>query len=183
MPAKKKAAKKSSSPRKKVKAAPSQVDSLRNTITDLRKRLEKELKARKIEARMVSEGKKAREQFSKQVQALRDQGSKLSAQLKAALGDSKQREKARQDALKKIEQLRKELGSKTSELMRKSEQLKELAAQSASRAVEIIRGEPAHEPEPVPEGASSYGEPSPSSSSAEDSGGYSDPDDADKEPR
>jgi chromosome segregation ATPase len=180
MPAKKKAAKKSR-PRKKLKAAPSQIDSLRKTITDLRKRLEKELKARKIDTRIVTEGKKAREQLGKQIQALRVQGSKLSAQLKAALGDSKQREKPRQDALKKIEQLRKELGSKTSELMRKSEQLKELAAQSASRAVEIIRGEPAA-PETNPEGESGSGEPS-SSASTDDGGGYGDPNDADKEPR
>ncbi len=181
MPAKKKAATKSR-PRKKT--APSQIDSLRKTIADLRRRLEKELKARKIDTRLVSEGKKAREQLGKQIQALRVQGGKLSAQLKSALGDSKQREKARQDALKRIEQLRKEVGRKTSELKRKSEQLRELAAQSASRAVEIIRGEAAPAPEPVPEGTRSYSQPSPpSSSSAEDSGGYGGPGDADKEPR
>jgi chromosome segregation ATPase len=169
MPPKKKTAKKSK-PRKK--AAPSQIDSLRKTITDLRKRLEKELKARKIDTRLASEGKKAREQLSKQIQALRVQGSKLSAQLKSALGDSKQREKARQDALKKIEQLRKELGQKTSELMRKSEQLKELAAQSASRAVEIIRGQ-APAPEPAQEEPSAASEPSSSASpSAGEGGGY-----------
>jgi chromosome segregation ATPase len=177
MPAKKKTARKSK-PRKK--AAPSQIDSLRRIITDLRKRLERELKTRKIDTRLVSEGKKAREQLGKQVQALREQGSKLSAQLKSALGDSKQREKARQDAVKRIEQLRKELGQKTSELLHKSEQLKELAAQSASRAVEIIRGE-APAAEPPREAPSNYSEPSPSSSAGEGGSDFSGPDDGSKE--
>lgn len=178
MPAKKKTARKSK-PRKKVKAAPSQVDSLRKTITDLRKRLEKELKARKIDTRLMSEGKKAREQLGKQIQALRVQGTKISAQLKSALGDSKQREKARQDALKKIDQLRKELGTKTSELMRKSEQLRDLAAQSASRAVEIIRSDaPAPPPRDNP---SSYSEPS-ASSSEEHSSDYDRSDGGENEP-
>ncbi|HUA35918.1 MAG TPA: hypothetical protein VMA09_20070 [Candidatus Binataceae bacterium] len=157
MPAKKaKAAPARKSKPKARKAAPaSQFDTLRKTVKDLSTRLEKELKARKIEARILSEAKKAREQLSAQVSALRKQGSQLAGELKKALGDSRSYEKAKADAQKKIDQLKKDLSARTSELRRKSEELKKLAEESAHRAAQIIRGEehPAQEPEPVPEGA------------------------------
>jgi chromosome segregation ATPase len=139
MPAKKASAKKSKP--KARQAAPSQFDSLRKTIGDLKTRLEKELKARKIEARVLSEAKKAREQLNTQVKALRQQGAKLATDLKSALGDSKRYEKARAEAEKKIDQLKNDLSERTSELRRKSEELKKLAEESVHRAAEIIRGD------------------------------------------
>jgi chromosome segregation ATPase len=154
MPSKKAPARKSKPAAPKArKAATGQFDSLRKTVTDLRTRLEKELKARKIEARILAEARKAREQLNSQVKVLRQQGSKLAGDLKSALSDSKQYEKARAQAHKKIDQLKSELSAKTGELMRKSEELKKLAEESAHRAAEIIRREEQTQAEPVSEAA------------------------------
>lgn len=157
MPAKKaKAAPAKKSKPKARKAAPaSQFDTLRKTVKDLSTRLEKELKARKIEARILSEAKKAREQLSSQVSALRKQGGQLAGELKKALSDTKSYEKAKADAQKKIDQLKNDLSARTSELRRKSEELRKLAEASAHRAIEIIRSEEhaTKETEPGPEGA------------------------------
>jgi len=142
-------------PKARKTAPASQFDSLRKTVSDLRTRLEKELKARKIETKILTEAKKAREQLTSQVSALRQQGAKLASELKKALSDSKSYEKAKAEAQKTIERLKKDLTVRSAELRHKSEELKNLAEESAHRVVDIIRGEgqPTQEPEPVPEGA------------------------------
>ena len=137
---------------------------MRKTVKELRVKLERETKARKIEARVKSEAQKARAQLASQIAALRDQGRKLATNLKSALGDAGKRDAARQQALAKIADLkaeyakksaemRSELSRTTAELARKSEELKKLAGEAAHRAVEIIRSE---EPNPAPESANGW---------------------------
>ncbi len=118
-----------------------QLRQLRATVNALRRRLEREAKARKLDSRLLAGAKKARGQVAKQMSALRDQGRKLAAQLRAALGDANKREQARKQALAKIAELRADLVRKTGDLKRKSEELRRLAQESAERAREIIRGE------------------------------------------
>ena len=136
-----------------------QLEGLRKTIKQLRVKLERETRARKIEARVKSEAQKARAQLGSQIAALRDQGRKLASDLKSALGDSRKRDTARQQAVAKIAELkaeyskkstelRSELSRTTSELARKSEELKKLAGETAQRAAGIIRGD---EPQAAPE--------------------------------
>ena len=160
--------KKPSTPRKPARKDPAlrQVAQLRKTVKELRVKLEREAKARQIEARVKSEAQKARTQLASQITALRDQGRKLAANLKSALGDASKRDTARQQALAKIADLKAEYSKKTAdlrsqlsrtttELARKSEELKKLAGEAAHRAVEIIRSdEPQTAPEP-PMGGSS----------------------------
>ncbi len=122
-------------------------------------KLERETRARQLEARVKAEAQKARAQLASQITALRDQGRKLAANLKSALGDASKRDAARQQALakiaalkseysKKTADLRSELSHATAELGRKSEELKKLAGEAAHRAVEIIRSE---EPDAAPQ--------------------------------
>jgi chromosome segregation ATPase len=147
--------------RKAAKKDPAlrQLAQLRKTVKGLRVKLERETRARMIEARVKSEAQKARAQLASQIAALRDQGRKLATNLKSALGDASKRDAARQQALAKIAELkaeyskktadlRSELSRATAELGRKSEQLKKLAGEAAHRAVEIIRSD---EPHPAPE--------------------------------
>ncbi len=151
MPTMKKTAKQN----KTVNPALRQIEQLRKTVKALRIRLERETKARKIEARVKSEAQKARTQLASQIAALRDQGRKLATNLKSALGDASKRDAARQQAIAKIAELkadytkksaelRSQLSRTTAELARKSEELKKLAGEAAHRAVEIIRGEEHH---------------------------------------
>jgi chromosome segregation ATPase len=144
-----------------------QLAQLRKTVKELRTRLERETKARKIEARVKSEAQKARAQLASQISSLRDQGRKLATNLKSALGDAGKRDAARQQALAKIAELkaeyakksaemRSELSRTTAELARKSEELKKLAGEAAHRAVEIIRSEEPQQAAPAtPMGGSS----------------------------
>ena len=122
-------------------ASPSQLTQLRGMVNDLRQRIEKEAKARKLDLRLLGEARKARDEVVRQVNALRDQGKKLATQLRDAVSDSKKREQARQDALAMVAELRAELGRKTDELRRKTMELKDLAQQSAQRARQIIQSE------------------------------------------
>ncbi|MGB3551762.1 MAG: hypothetical protein WA993_13800 [Candidatus Binatus sp.] len=151
MPTKKKTAKR----KKAVNPALKQLDQLRKTAKMLRVKLERETKARKIEARIKSEAQKARAMLASQIAALREQGRKLGQDLRSALGDASKRDAARQQAIAKISELRaqytkksaelrSELSRTTAELARKSEELRKLAGESAHRAVEIIRGEEHH---------------------------------------
>jgi len=151
MPTKKKTAKR----KKAVNPALRQLEQLRKTARMLRVKLERETRARKIEARIKSEAQKARTMLASQIAALREQGRKLGKDLKSALGDASKRDAARQQAIAKISelraaytkksaQLRSELSRTTAELARKSEELRKLAGESAHRAVEIIRGEEHH---------------------------------------
>ncbi|MGO9606146.1 MAG: hypothetical protein ACLQAT_22600 [Candidatus Binataceae bacterium] len=140
---KKTAAKKRSSP----SAGSSQLTQLRGMVSQLRKRIEQETKARKLDSRLVTEAKKARDQVTKQVTALRDQGKKLASQLASTLTDAKKREQARQEALAVVAELRAELERRTDELKRKTLELRDLAAESAQKARDIIQSEA---PEPAP---------------------------------
>jgi len=155
MPAKKKTPKKAK--RAANNPALRQLDQLRKSVRVLRLRLERETRARKIEARIKSEAEKAGARLSTQLKALRDQGRKLASELKSALSDASKREAARKEALARIAALRAqyaktsaglraELSEKTADLRRKSEELMKLAGQSAHRAAEIIRGEEHHAP-------------------------------------
>ena len=151
MPTKKKTAKR----KKAVNPALRQLEQLRKTVKMLRVKLERETRARKIEARVKSEAQKARALLASQIAALRNQGRKLATELRSALGDASKRDAARQQAIAKIAELRAEYAKKsaelrselsraTAELARKSEELKKLAGEAAHRAVEIIRGEEHH---------------------------------------
>jgi hypothetical protein len=152
MPTKKVRAKRKKKP---ADASIRQIKQLRKTVKGLRLQLEREARARKIEARVRSGAQKARAQLASQIAALRDQGRKLASQLKSALSDASKRDAARQQALariaelkaeyaKKSAELRSQLSRTTGELARKSEELKKLAGEAAHRAVEIIRGEEHH---------------------------------------
>ncbi len=128
-----------------------ELDRLRKKVKDLTLRLEREAKARKLDVRLAAEGKKAREQLTKQIKALREQGRKLASELKSTLGDAAKRKRALNEARSKITDLRAQLARQTGELKRKSEELRKLAAESAHRAAEIMRGDsqPATEPAPT----------------------------------
>src|ERR1039458_10680477 len=143
MPTKKKTAKR----KKAVNPALRQLEQLRKTVKVLRLKLERETRARKIEARIKSEAQKARAVLASQIAALRDQGRKLATGLKSALGDASKRNAARQQAIariselraeytKKSAELRSELSRTTAELARKSEELRKLAGESAHRSEE-----------------------------------------------
>ena len=98
LPTKKKTAK----PKKAVNPAFRQLDQLRKTVKALRVRLERETRARKIEARVKSEAQKARTRLASQIAELREQGRKLATDLRSALGDASKRDAARQQAIAKI---------------------------------------------------------------------------------
>jgi len=152
MPVKKKSQKKT---KRGANPALRQVEQLRKSVKILKLKLEREVKARKLEQRVKSEAKAAGAKLSTQLKSLRDQGKKLASDLKSALSDASKREAARKEALAKIAELkaqyaktstglRAELSQKTAELRRKSEELMKLAGQSAHRAAEIIRSEEHH---------------------------------------
>jgi len=106
-----------------------ELDQLRKKVKELTLRLEREAKARKLDAQLAAVAKKAREQLTREIKALREQ--------------------ALQDARAKVEELKVELGRKTEHLRRKSGELKKFAEESAHRAAAIIRGDAEHATEPV----------------------------------
>ena len=150
MPQKKKRVSKPKPARKRTKPAAggSQLSQLRSMVSQLRARIEKEARARKLNTSLINEAKRARDQIVRQVTSLRDQGKKLAEQLQSTLTDSKKREKARQDALAIVTELREELARKTEDLRLKTVELRNLAQESAQRAREIIQGAPPAHPEP-----------------------------------
>lgn len=165
MPVKKKSQKKA---KRAANPALRQVEQLRKSVKVLKLRLEREVKARKLEAKIKGEAKAAGAKLSTQLKSLRDQGKKLARELKSAVSDASKREAARKQALAKIAELKAqyaktstglkaELAHKTAELRRKSEELMKLAGQSAHRAAEIMRSEE-HHPADAPTAAteSSY---------------------------
>ena len=149
MPQKRKTGTKRKPARKSTKpaASGSQLAQLRDMVSQLRARIEKEAHARKLDSRLISEAKRARDEIVRQVTSLRDQGKKLAGQLQSTLTDAKKREKARQDALAIVSELREELARKTEDLRLKTVELRNLAQESAQRAREIIQGAP---PAPPP---------------------------------
>ncbi len=126
-----------------------ELDQLRKKVKELTLRLEREAKARKLDARLAAVAKKAREQLTREIKALQEQGRKLASQLKSTLGDASKREQALQEARAKVGELKMELGRKTEHLRRKSGEIKKLAEESAHRAAAIIRGDAEHATEPV----------------------------------
>jgi hypothetical protein len=126
-----------------------ELDQLRKKVKELTLRLQREAKARKLDARLAAVAKKGREQMTKEIKALREQGRNLGSQLKSRLGESSKREQALQEARAKLAELKVELGRKTADLRRKSGELKQLAGESAHRAAAIIRGDAEHATEPV----------------------------------
>ena len=150
MPQKKKTVSKRRPARKRTKpaASGSQLMQLRSMVSQLRDRIEKEAHARKLDSRLISEAKRARDEIVRQVTSLRDQGKRLAEQLQSTLTDAKKREKARQDALAIVTELRQELARKTEDLRLKTLELRNLAQESAQRAREIIQG--ARPPAPPP---------------------------------
>jgi len=126
-----------------------ELDQLRKKVKELTLRLQREAKARKLDAQLAAVAKKGREQLTGEIKALREQGRKLGVQLKSTLGDASKREQVLQEARAKVAELKVELGRKTADLRRKSVELKQLAEESAHRAAAIIRGEAEHATEPV----------------------------------
>lgn len=140
-------------PAKKKPAAANparQIAALRAEVKALSAKLARESRAGQLNVRLLTEAKKARAELTRQVTALRSQGKKLASQLKSTLGDSRRRDAARKQAIARVAELRKELALRTDEVRRKSEELRRLAQESAQRAVEIIRGEPAPPAPPSP---------------------------------
>ena len=150
MPQKKKTVSKGKPARKRTKpaASGSQLMQLRSMVSQLRDRIEKEAHARKLDSRLISEAKRARDEIVRQVTSLRDQGKRLAEQLQSTLTDAKKREKARQDALAIVTELRQELARKTEDLRLKTLELRNLAQESAQRAREIIQGDRPPAPPP-----------------------------------
>jgi hypothetical protein len=133
-------------------AAPGRVAQLEAIVQKLRASLVAEAQRRKLDQRVLSEVKRARDGMAKQLSALRAQGLKLAAQIKRAAQENHTVEQARRTALAKVEELRTELHNKGEEVRRTSAELAKLARESATRAREIVhsRGlglEPHHDPE------------------------------------
>jgi hypothetical protein len=126
-----------------------ELDQLKKKVKELTLKLEREVKARKLDARLTAEAKKAGAQLTKEITALRDHGRKLASQLKSTVGDARKREQALKEARAKAAELREELGRKTADLRRKSGELKKLAEKSAHRATAIVRGDAELTAEPV----------------------------------
>jgi uncharacterized phage infection (PIP) family protein YhgE len=118
-----------------------ELDQLRKKVRELTLKLEREVKARKLDVRLSAETKKAREQITREIKTLREQARKLGSQLRSTLSDANKREQALKEAPTKVAELKLELGRKTGDLRRKSGGLKKLAEESAHRAAAIIRGE------------------------------------------
>lgn len=139
----------------KAAAQPSQLSQLRSMVSELRKRIEQEARARKIDSRLIAEAKRARDEVMRHVGTLQNQGKQLAEQLRGALVDvAKKREKATQDAITMVAELREELSRKTEELRQKTMELKDLAQESALRARDIIQRETSEAAQPSSEGES-----------------------------
>jgi len=129
-------------------AAPGRIAQLEAIVDKLRASLVAEVQRRKLDQRVLSEVKRARDGMAKQLSALRAEGLKLAAQIKHAAHENHTLEQARQTALDKVEKLRAELHDKGEEVRRTSAELAKLARESATRARDIVhsRGlEPHHE--------------------------------------
>ena len=118
--------------------ASAQLKQLRNTVTQLKGRLEKEAKAHSKTSTMVTEAKKAREKVLGQMKSLKDQGARLGKELKKALSDTNRHKSARDQALAKIAEVRGELSQRTRELKSKSDELAKSAMDSAGRAKDAV---------------------------------------------
>ncbi len=104
----------------------------------LRANLVAEAQRRKLDQRVLSEARKARDVVARQLSALRAEGLKVAGQLKRAAQDNHALESAQRAALARIEELRVELHDKGEEVRRTSAELAKLARESAARAKEIV---------------------------------------------
>ena len=132
--------------------APGRIAQLEAMVHKLRASLVAEAQRRKLDQRVLSEVKRARDGMAKQLSALHAQGLKLAAQIKRAAQENHTVEQARRAALAKVEELRTELHDKSEEVRRTSAELAKLTRESATRAREIVHGrglglEPHHDPE------------------------------------
>jgi chromosome segregation ATPase len=119
-------------------AASGRIAQLEAMVQKLRANLVAEAQRRKLDQRVLSEARKARDGVARQLSALRAEGLKVAAQLKRAAQDNHTLESARRAALVKIEELRAELHDKGEEVRRTSAELAKLARESAARAKEIV---------------------------------------------
>lgn len=119
-------------------AAPGRVAQLEAIVQKLRASLVAEAQRRKLDQRVLSEVKRARDGLAKQLSALRAQGLKLTAQIKQAAHENHALEQARHTAMATVEKLRTELHDKGEEVRRTSAELAKLARESATRAREIV---------------------------------------------
>jgi len=142
-----------------------ELDQLRKKVADLTLRLEREVNAREISARLVAEAKKARAQLSGQVKTLSKEGRKLASQLNSALRDAGKWERLHQGALAKLAELKADLASKTAALKGRSQELSKLARESSHRAAAIVRG--GGQPTTAPSQAKRSEIPAPSAASPE----------------
>lgn len=126
-----------------------ELDQLKKKFKELTVRLEREVKARKLDARLAMEARKARDQLTKDTKILREQGRKLASQLKSTLGDASKRDQALKEARAKVGELKGDLARKTADLKRKSGELKKLAKESVRRAATMMRGRPESATKPV----------------------------------
>jgi len=126
-----------------------EVDQLRKKVKELALKLEREVKARKLDIRLAAEAKRTREHMTKEIKTLQEQARRLASQLKSTLSDADKREQVLKEARAKLTEFKLELGRKTVELRRKSGELKKLAEESAHRAAAIIRADLPDVAEPV----------------------------------
>ena len=126
-----------------------EVDQLRKKVKELALKLEREVKARKLDIRLAVEAKRTREHMTKEIKTLQEQARRLASQLKSTLSDADKREQVLKEARAKLTEFKLELRRKTVELRRKSGELKKLAEESAHRAAAIIRADLPDAAEPV----------------------------------
>jgi chromosome segregation ATPase len=126
-----------------------ELDLLKKKVKELTLRLERQAKARTLEAQLDAEAKKSRVRLAKEMTAVREHGRKLASQLKAALGDASKRDQTLKEARAKVAELKEELGHKTADLRRKSGELNKLAEEAAHRAAAIMRGDAQRTAAPV----------------------------------
>ena len=119
-------------------AASGRIAQLEAMVQKLRANLVAEAQRRKLDQRVLSEARKARDVVAKQLSALRAEGLKVAGQLKRAAQDNHALESAQRAALARIEELRVELHDKGEEVRRTSAELAKLARESAARAKEIV---------------------------------------------
>jgi hypothetical protein len=133
--------KKSTGKRGATNAVTRELERLKKRVRELTPRLEREAKARKLEAGLTAAAKKAQTQLTGQIKTLGAQGRRLASKLKSAVLESTKRQQLHQKALATIAGLKTELARKTTELKRKSQELGKPANESAHRAATIVRGE------------------------------------------
>jgi hypothetical protein len=118
-----------------------ELERLRKKNRELTLRLEREAKARKLEAGLRAAARKAQTQLAGQIKTLGAQGRKLASEFKSAVLESTKRQQRHQKAVVTIAGLKAELARKAAELKHKSQALGKLAHESTHLAATIVRGE------------------------------------------